>query len=974
VTVSANPFAGLALNSPAVSPVRAREIAADLFGVDGAVSELPSHQERNFLVDSTSGRYVLKIANRVFSAQELDLQNTAMDRLGARVAFDVPRVVAALDGRTVVEAGDDQARLLTYVEGRPLQSFSHLAAPVLRSVGALGAETALALAGLDHPAADRLLQWDLQRAPEVVAALAPQLADANRAARAKEVMARAQQILEPLRPKLPTQVIHADICDWNVLCARDRSGRPSPTGLIDFGDVVRSYRVAELVAAATSCLSHSPDAPVQTVREVALAFHERCPLVEWEVEAIWPLVLARAATVAVSTAQQAQVEAANTYVADAVATEWQTLEAAATVPPALGREALRLACGFGPSAAARKGADALRRLARTCEPMLASPGRPVPLDLTVQNPDLRVGHAPVQVTEGDVAVGRWGEARLVHAVPDRAGEPATVHLGVDVFTAPGTAVSVPADGRVLRVDEREATIDLAGVLLRVAKLDPSVLPGQRLRAGEQIGVVAAAAQHYPLPPHLHVQAALEDSPSLPGLAQPTLRRAWLTLCPDPGPLLGVDAAAPTPEDIDLLEQRHAHVASPQAHYYERPPVIERGWRQHLYDGDGRAYLDMVNNVAVVGHSHPAVTRAASRQLRLLNTNSRFLYGAMPAFARRLAALVPEPLEVAFLVNSGSEANELALRLIRETTGTRDVLCFEGSYHGWTAATFEVSTSLAENPTERATRPPWVHPLPAPNTFRGPHRGDDAAALYLADAERVLDGLAGEARSAAGLIAEPILGVQGGLVPPAGFTRRLVELVRARGGLFVADEVQVGFGRLGHCFWAFEHQGVVPDVVTIAKATGNGFPLGAVLTRRDLANEFGRSGSWFSSAGGSPVSCAVGLAVLDAIEGERLQENARDVGDHLRRRLLQLAECRELVGAVHGLGLYLGVELVRDRETLEPATEETYAVCERMRELGVVVQPTGEHENILKVKPPLVITRASADFFVDQLDRVLTEDW
>jgi 4-aminobutyrate aminotransferase-like enzyme len=272
------------------------------------------------------------------------------------------------------------------------------------------------------------------------------------------------------------------------------------------------------------------------------------------------------------------------------------------------------------------------------------------------------------------------------------------------------------------------------------------------------------------------------------------------------------------------------------------------------------------------------------------------------------------------------------------------------------------------------RPPWVHPVPTPNTFRGPYRDEDAAARYLADAERVLDGLAAEGRRPAGLIAEPILGVQGGLVPPAGYTRGLVELVRARGGLFVADEVQVGFGRLGHSFWAFEHEGVVPDVVTIAKATGNGYPVGAVLTRRDLADEFGRAGSWFSSVGGSPVSCAVGLAVLDVIEGERLQENARTTGDHLKARLLEVAARHELVGAVHGLGLYLGVELVRDPDTLEPAREEADAVCERMRELGVVVQPTGDHENILKVKPPLVITRASADFFVEQLDRVLTEGW
>jgi 4-aminobutyrate aminotransferase-like enzyme len=359
---------------------------------------------------------------------------------------------------------------------------------------------------------------------------------------------------------------------------------------------------------------------------------------------------------------------------------------------------------------------------------------------------------------------------------------------------------------------------------------------------------------------------------------------------------------------------------------------------------------------------------------LLNTNSRFLFSSMPRFARRLADLLPEPLDVVFLVNSGSEANDLALRLIRHATGAKDILCLQGSYHGWTTATFEVSTSLSENPTEAVTRPDWVHPLRAPNTFRGPYRGDDAATKYVADAQRVITRLQSAGRALAGFIAEPVMGVQGGMAPPPGYTRAVVELVRKAGGLVVADEVQVGFGRLGHYFWAFEHEKVIPDVVTIAKATGNGYPVAAVITSRELADFFGRDGSWFSSIGGSPVSCAVGLAVLDVIEGERLQDNARRVGDHLRRRLLELVDRYEIAGAAHGIGLYLGIELVRDRKTLEPAVQETLAVCERMRELGVIIQPTGDHENILKVKPPLVISLASADFFVDQLDRVFREGW
>jgi 4-aminobutyrate aminotransferase-like enzyme len=424
----------------------------------------------------------------------------------------------------------------------------------------------------------------------------------------------------------------------------------------------------------------------------------------------------------------------------------------------------------------------------------------------------------------------------------------------------------------------------------------------------------------------------------------------------------------------VLAERQHYVASPQLHYYIDPPEIERGYRHTLYDEHGRAYVDVVNNVAILGHSHPAVERAAARQLRLLNTNSRFLYGALPRFARRLAALVPDPLEVVLLVSSGSEANDLALRLARAATGERDVLCVGGNYHGWTEATFEVSTSLFDNPRGDETRPPWIHPILSPNTYRGPHRGDDAGERYAGDARRALEDIRTAGRGLAALISEPVLGNQGGMVPPAGYTRAVVELVRAAGGLYIADEVQVGYGRLGHVFWAFEHEGVVPDIVTIAKSTGNGYPVAAVITTREIADAFGRDASWFSSMGGNPVACEVGLAVLDAMEAEGVQENARVVGDNLKARLDALAERHALIGAVHGLGLYLGVELVRDRTTREPAAAEAYALCERLRELGVIMQPTGDHENILKVKPPLVITQEAAGFFADQLDRALTEGW
>jgi 4-aminobutyrate aminotransferase-like enzyme len=272
-----------------------------------------------------------------------------------------------------------------------------------------------------------------------------------------------------------------------------------------------------------------------------------------------------------------------------------------------------------------------------------------------------------------------------------------------------------------------------------------------------------------------------------------------------------------------------------------------------------------------------------------------------------------------------------------------------------------------------TRPDWVHTVESPNSFRGRYRGTDVGG-YAADAVQQLEDMVAAGRAPAGFICETVYGNAGGMALPDGYLTQVYAAVRACGGLAVADEVQVGYGRLGHWFWGFHQQGVVPDIVSVAKSLGNGYPLGAVITTRAIAEAFSAQGYFFSSTGGSPLSCAIGLTVLDVLADEDLQANALRVGGHLKERLLALRDRHPIVGTVHGMGLYLGVELIRDRDTLTPAPQETAAICDRMLELGVVIQPTGDHMNILKTKPPLCIDTAGADFYVDALDRVLTEGW
>lgn len=410
------------------------------------------------------------------------------------------------------------------------------------------------------------------------------------------------------------------------------------------------------------------------------------------------------------------------------------------------------------------------------------------------------------------------------------------------------------------------------------------------------------------------------------------------------------ACAPAPRDV--AEVRRAHLGPSLSLSYDRPLHIVRGWRQHLYDAGGRSYLDCVNNVAHVGHCHPRVTRAAAEQSARLNTNTRYLYEPLADYLERLTATLPAPLRVAYLVCSGSEANELALRLARAHTRRHDVIVLDTAYHGNTHALIEISPYKFNGPGGRG-KPPHVHVVPMPDVYRGPHRGGDAGACY---ARYVAQAAAG--RTVAAFFSESALGCGGQIVPPHGFLHESFAAVRAAGGVCIADEVQTGFGRAGSHFWMFEEHGVVPDIVTMGKPIGNGHPMGAVVTTAEIAASFANGMEYFNTFGGNPVSCAVGLAVLDVIRDEGLQENAREVGAYLMDGLRSMRH--PLIGDVRGRGLFLGFEMVRDRETREPANREAAALVNRLKEQGVLLSTDGPHHNVIKIKPPMVFSRADAD--------------
>ncbi|XP_076296576.1 alanine--glyoxylate aminotransferase 2-like [Lasioglossum baleicum] len=414
-------------------------------------------------------------------------------------------------------------------------------------------------------------------------------------------------------------------------------------------------------------------------------------------------------------------------------------------------------------------------------------------------------------------------------------------------------------------------------------------------------------------------------------------------------------------------------------YKSNPLKIVRAEGQYMFDERGNRYLDCINNVAHVGHCHPSVVRAGQEQMALVSTNNRFLHDDLVICAHQLTSLLPEPLSVCFLVNSGSEANDLALRLAQTHTGNKDIICLDHAYHGHLTSMIDISPYKFNKPNGPGKKD-WVHVAPCPDVYRGKYHetdypGEDLGVKYANDVRDICQNLKTQGKGVCAYIAESLMSVGGQILPPQNYFRNVYRHVREHGGVCIADEVQVGFGRVGSHMWAFQMYGedVVPDIVTVGKPMGNGHPVAAVITTPAIAASFKNTGiEYFNTYGGNPVSCAIAIEVMNVLERENLQENALLVGNYLISEVRKLAERWPIIGDVRGAGLFVGIELVRDRITRTPATEEARYVVASMRDKKVLISSDGPDDNILKLKPPMVFSIENVNHLMYFLDVVLQE--
>jgi 4-aminobutyrate aminotransferase-like enzyme/Ser/Thr protein kinase RdoA (MazF antagonist) len=1008
--------------SPKFSFDEAKALARDLYGLDAEVSALPSERDQNFLLHGASDeKYVLKIANALEERALLEAQQQAMTRAGDRVPGR-QRITPTQSGDHLTEIRSASGMrhfvwMVDWLPGVPLGDLRRHSPELLRDLGRAVGLMDRALADFDHPAIHRYFHWDLANGMNVIREYESLITDAEMSRFVGEFAAEFERDVAPILPRLRKSAIHNDANDYNVIVGGQSVAGRRVAGLIDFGDMIYSFTVADLAVAIAYAMLNKPD-PLAAAAEIVKGYHAEYALNDEELAALFGLARLRLCMSVCIGAHQRRQRPDDDYLRISHQPIRDALPKLAQIHTRFAEAVFRQACGLPPTPNAEPAIKWMRANARTFAPVLREDLRAAPclvLDLSVGSPlvsgDERENAEP-KLTErifGAIAeasvrigVGRYDEARMLYNTPafasggDLTGERRAVHLGVDLFTETGAPVFAPLEGEVHAFAYNPAPLDYGHVIILKHQTPAShtfytlyghlsaeslegLSVGRPIAKGEKIASLGSPSENGGWTPHLHFQILtdpLDLDCDFPGVCRASQRDIWRCFSPDPNLILGIPEdrfPALEPDRTETLAARRKRLGRNLSVAYSEPVKVVRGWMQYLFDDEARRYLDAYNNVPHVGHCHPRVVEAVRRQMSMLNANTRYLHDLINQYADALLATLPESLSVCFFVNSGSEANELALRLARARTGRRDMIALEAAYHGHTNSMIDISPYKHDGPGGSGA-PAWVHTAPIPDVYRGPYRRGDpqAGPKYARRVIEIIDRLRESGAGLAGFIAESCPSVGGQIFFPEGYLQEVYAAVRGGGGVCIADEIQTGYGRIGTHFYAFESQGVTPDIVALGKPIGNGHPIGAVITTPEIAESFANGMEFFSTFGGNTVSCAAGLATLSVTLEEDLQSRALRVGKRLLEGLRELAGRYEIVGDARGSGMFLGAELVRDRETLEPATEEASFIANRFREHGILLGTDGPFHNVIKIRPPMPFSETDADLLITVMDELLAE--
>ena len=993
-----------------------RQIARH-WGLKADLTPLAGEYDLNFLGQADDGKqFVFKVMRPGCAPDFVEMQIEALRHI-ANGAPDLP-FPAVLPGNNghafcLIEDEDGQARvcwMLSHLPGRCYANCAPKSPALIYDLGRILGQCDQVLSTFAHPGLERDFKWDLTRGNWINTHL-DVIPDPQRKTLVHEICTAFSDI-SPALNALPRQAIHNDVNDYNILVSGQLNAPWQISGLIDLGDMCAAPRICNLAIAAAYIVLDHPR-PEAALMALTAGYHAANALSAAELDLLGPLLRMRLAVSVVNSAIMATEDPDDPYITISQAPAWRFLEREFD-HPALLRARMRAACDLPVTDAAPRILAFLEGARGSFAPIMGQDLQDAPMgSLAVetspwpQNPfhmDLEeAGRVGQEFEEnGRIWLGYYHEPRLIYAAPGFRKGPwmtsdrRTVHLAVDAFAPAGTPIHAPLEGRVHVVEDRPYHLDYGGVIILshetpggdvfytlYGHLDPEFMsrlrPGDRIEKGAAFCRLGDKFQNGGWAPHVHFQLALTTEgigADWPGVGDPDEMYLWRGICPNPAALLNLpdDKVRFHPVSRPAVQAaRRAHFAHNLSLTYDDPVLLVRGWKHYVFDEWGRPYLDAYNNVPHVGHAHPRIQAVAAQQLGRINTNTRYLHPAQTAFADKILSKMPPQMEVCFLVNSGSEANELALRLARAATGARGIITPDHGYHGNTTGAIDISAYKFNAPGGPG-QVDWVALIDVADDYRGAYGRDDPqrAQKYADQVDGAILGLQARGHDLAGFIAETYPSVGGQIIPPDGYLAAVYAKVRAAGGLCIADEVQTGLGRLGDAYFGFEQQQVTPDIVVLGKPIGNGHPIGVLVTTRAIADKFAEGPEFFSTFGGSTLSCCIGKEVLDIIDDEGLQDNARLMGARLLEGLNALAQRYEVIGDIRGRGLFIGVELITDAQTRAEATDIAAYVKNRMRDHRILLGSEGPKDNILKIRPPLTIDKEGVDMILKTLDDILGE--
>jgi 4-aminobutyrate aminotransferase-like enzyme/Ser/Thr protein kinase RdoA (MazF antagonist) len=978
-------------------------IVNNLFKLSGSIIALPSERDQNFLItEQNNKKFVLKIANHNETFENLDFQNKALQHISLEGSFNYPKLIKS-DKKSILTFSKDKkeyfVRLLSFLEGVPLAEYKPITEDFLIEYGKFLGYLTKSLINFDHPSAHKEFHWDIQHADKIIAKYKNNIKESKKI----EIVNHFQTIYLNLKgkiSKLPNSVIHNDANDYNVIINYYR--KEIEFGIIDFGDMVYSHTIINLAVGIAYAILNKPD-PTLTIISIVKGYNDILKLKEIEIEVLFCLIATRLTVSVCISAYQQSIEPDNKYLIISEKPAWLTLIQLKYINMDWIELIIRNSCNFQPYPMSNEIKTWISINKDSFHPLIVESYATfgvIDLDINsnLGNFDELSDSTSLQkifinfLNDNNKKVGlirnrtlRLDFTNKYHIYPSNDLLLHKNYLsGIDIFSKSNLDVYVPLEGQIFKVllnpknsytiiiehqTESDQIFYSIFTNLHVDNYD-NISQGLSVLKGSKIGYIQHVNENSN-PFRFQIICTenlsfLQESYLLreKEIVDALFFNPYLLF---PNIFKNFSASIKEKQNLELL--RVENIGSSLSIAYSKHLHIVRGYMQYLFDSEGRKYLDAVNNVPHVGHSNPNVVSALSNQAKVLNTNTRYLHENILLFAKKLTSKLPDKLQICYFVNSGSEANELALRLAENFTKKRGVVVLDHAYHGNTSKLIDISPYKHNGPGGNGT-PEYVHILDLPDTYRGKfgHNDKNVGLMYAKEAIEKLSNV----NNIGTFIFESYPGVAGQILLAEGYLKEIVNFFKQKGVVCIADEVQIGLGRVGTNFWGFENHSLIPDIVTIGKPIGNGHPLGAVITTKEISDAFNNGMEYFNTFGGNPVSCAVGLAVLEELEQNELQNNALNVGKYILESLNELKEKFKLIGNVRGKGLFIGIELVRSRETLEPADWESSYICERMKDLGVLISTDGPYHNVLKIKPPLIFTIENVMELKNKLDIVLQD--